>query len=107
MTPQKRTFSVHNYFANSEPSVPTLHGRNINFSRNQFKSDEWTLDPPDGLTRDIYVTSEEFQNQRNNQDQTWNGFFNERFLTWFWILYSYAMLLATFYVLSNMMQAKK
>ena len=103
MTPRKRTISVHTYFENSEPSVSTfsiLHGRNINFSRNEFKSDEWTLDPPDGLTRDIYVTSEEFQNQQNNQDQNWNGFFKERFLRWFWILFPYAMLLATLYVIS-------
>ena len=107
MTPRKRTISVHTFFANSEPSVSTLHGRNLNFSPNEIKSDEWTLDPPDGLTRDIYVTSEEFQNQQNNQDQTWNSFIKDRVLSWFWILFSYAMLWATFYVLSKMMQAKK
>ena len=100
MTPRKRTISVHTYFENSEPSVSTLHGRNINFLRNEFKSDEWTLDPPDGLTRDIYVTSEQFQNQQNYLDQTWNGFFKNKFLTWFWILFPYAMLLATLYVIS-------
>ena len=105
MTPRKRTISVHTYFENSEPIVSTLHGRNINFSRTEFKSDEWTLDPPNGFTRDIYVTSEDFQNQQNNQDQNWNGFFRERFLIWFWILFCYAMLLATLYVISKMMQA--
>ena len=64
---------------------------------------EWTLDPPDGLTRrDI---SEQFRNQKNNQDQTWNGFLKERIGTWFWILLAWAMLFATFYVISKMMQA--
>ena len=107
MAPRKRTISVHTYFENSEPTVLTLHGRNINFLPTEFKSDKWTLDPPDGLTRDIYVTSEEFQNQQNNHDQTWNGFIKDRCLTWFWILFPYAMLLATFYVIkiSKMMQA--
>ena len=39
---------------------------------------EWTLDPPDGLTRrDIYVNSEQFRNQKTYQDQTWDGLLKE------------------------------
>ena len=67
---------------------------------------EWTLDPPDGLTRrDIYVNSEQFRNQKTYQDQTWDGLLKEIILTWFWILLAWAMLFATFYVISKMMQA--
>ena len=104
MTPRKRTISVHTYLENGEPIVSTLQGRNVNFLRTKFKSDKWTLD---GFTRDIYVTSEQFRNRQNNQDQTWNGFLKERIGTWFWILLAWAMLFATFYVIGKMMQVEK